>query len=146
MKRFAIIENLKVVNVVLADDMWHPEGTTFIEVPDDSLVEIGWMVGVQGTLYPPEATAPPAPPASPLSALQFIERFTDEEQLAIVTATMSNPAVKLWYDKLMASQEVVLTNPRLIDGMVTLVATGLITEERKDLVLASGSDIPVVIA
>lgn len=80
--------------------------------------------------------APPPPTPSPKTPLQFIERFTEAEQLAIVTASMQVPAVKLWYDKLLGASEVVQTDQRLIDGMAALVAAGLITAERSAEVLA----------
>lgn len=67
--------------------------------------------------------------------LQFIERFTGEEQLSIVTAAMTTPALRLWYDKLMAAQEVVFNDPRLSAGLDALVTAGLITAERKSELL-----------
>lgn len=70
------------------------------------------------------------------SPLDFIERFTDEEQLAVVTAAMQFPALRLWYDKLMAAQQVVEGAPRLVDGMQALVAAGLLTQQRCDEVLS----------
>lgn len=79
--------------------------------------------------------AAPVIPRS-LSSLQFIERFTESEQLAIVTASMQVPAIKLWYDKLLSASDVVQTDPRLIAGMDALVAAGLITAERSVEVLA----------
>jgi hypothetical protein len=74
---------------------------------------------------PPQTTTP----------LEFIERFTEAEQLAIVTAAMSVPALRLWYDKLMAAQQVVFDDPRLEAGLDALVASGLITQSRKAAIL-----------
>lgn len=68
--------------------------------------------------------------------LEFIERFTEDEQLAVVTAVMQVPALRLWYDKLMASQQVVEDDPRLAAGMQALVDSGLITAKRRDEVLS----------
>jgi len=70
-----------------------------------------------------------------ITVLTFIERFTYEEQLGIVTATMTIPEIKLWYDKLIASEEVVLTDYRLLYGMEALVEYDLITPERKQEIL-----------
>ena len=67
--------------------------------------------------------------------LQFMELFTDAEQLAIVTATMSNAAVKLWYDKMLAAQEIVRTDERVVSGMAALVAYELITQSRADEIM-----------
>lgn len=62
--------------------------------------------------------------------LQFMELFTDAEQLAIVTATLANPAVKLWYDKMLAAQQINLSDARVTAGLAALVAAGLISQER----------------
>ena len=70
-----------------------------------------------------------------ITPLEFIDRFTEAEQLAIVTATMTNPVVKLWYDKLLAAQSVVFADPRLSAGLDGLVDAGLITAERKAEIL-----------
>jgi hypothetical protein len=76
------------------------------------------------------APTPPAPPATSCTALQFMDRFTEAEQLAVVSATMASPQVKLWYDKLIAATEVVFADPRLSAGMDALVGNGLITQAR----------------
>lgn len=51
--------------------------------------------------------------------------------LAIATATMTSPVVKLWYDKMLAAMNITLSDPRTEAGLDTLVAAGLITAERK---------------
>ena len=84
----------------------------------------------------PEPADPVPAPVKVMTALEFFERFTDEEQLAIVTATMSNPAVKLWYDKLIAANEVNFSDPRLEAGLNNLVTAELITEDRKQEILS----------
>lgn len=81
------------------------------------------------------AIAAAAAAARKVSPLQFIERFTDAEQLAIVTVTQSNPSVKLWYDKLLASREVDFDDVRTQAGMTALVAAGLITSARSAIIL-----------
>lgn len=99
--------------------------------------------GVQVQLSPSEEAAVRAEwaesdatiPAKSWTPLEFIERFTDEEQLAIVTAAQSNPALRLFYDKLMASLNVVADEPRLISGLSMLVAAGLLTAQRKSEIL-----------
>lgn len=78
-------------------------------------------------------------PAKPKEYRQFtplsvLELFTEEEQLTIVTASMSVPAVRLWYDKLIAATFVSYADPRMDTGLQTLVGAGLITQERKDAI------------
>jgi hypothetical protein len=102
----------------------------------------GWLVVgpeiVCGMLWDGEQfTAPPPlpPPAPSWPSLDFMELFTDAEQLAIVTATLANPAVKLWYDKAMAAGTVRADDPRTVAGMAALVTAGLLTEQRKTEIL-----------
>lgn len=71
-----------------------------------------------------------------MTSLQFMGRFTEEEQLSIVTQTMSNPMIKLWYDRLIAATEVIPGDARLVAGVEALVQHGLITAERAAEVLA----------
>lgn len=80
-------------------------------------------------------------PAKPHHYRQFtpltvLELFTEEEQLAIVTASMSVPAVRLWYDKLIAATFVSYEDPRMGAGLQALVDASLITQERKDVIAA----------
>lgn len=67
--------------------------------------------------------------------LQFIEQFTDDEQLSVKTLSMSNAQIGLWYDKLLASQEVIVDDARLIAGLNALVSAGVLTRERVDEIL-----------
>lgn len=81
------------------------------------------------------APTPPAPPATSCTPLQFIDRFTEAEQLAVVSATLAVPQVKLWYDKLIAATEVVFADPRVAAGLDALVAAGLLTQARSEAIL-----------
>lgn len=98
-----------------------------------------FALAVAGTFGPvAEYVAPtPQPAAVPKSAtsLQFMDRFTEAEQLAIVTATMTVPAVKLWYDRMIAATEVVYADPRVLAGLNALVGAGLLQAARVDEIL-----------
>ena len=78
-----------------------------------------------------EATAPIAQ----LTPLQFLDLFTESEQLAIVQAAMQSASVKLWYDRVLASQSITLTDPRIEAGVTALVTAELLTAERKAEIL-----------
>lgn len=69
------------------------------------------------------------------SSLEFMDRFTDPEQLAIVTATMAVPQVKLWYDRMIAATEIVYKDPRTLGGLQALSQGGLIAPNRVDEIL-----------
>ena len=66
-----------------------------------------------------------------MTSLEFLELFTPAEQVAVVSATMTSPVVKLWYDKMLAAMNITLSDPRTEAGLDALVAAGLLTAERK---------------
>ena len=77
----------------------------------------------------------PAPRFLQFASLQFLELFTEAEQLAVVEATLVSAPVKLWYDKLLAADFVTRADPRTEQGLDTLVTAGLLTEQRRDEIL-----------
>lgn len=72
-------------------------------------------------------------PAEPrqFTPLDFLDLFTQDEQLAVVLAGMQNAAVKLWYDRALAAQFITIADPRTEGGLSALVSGGLLTAERK---------------
>jgi len=81
---------------------------------------------------------PPTPPVYPqFTALQMLDLFTEAEQLAVVEATMSVPAVKLWYDRMIAATFVTYEDPRTEGGLQALVDAELITAQRKADIVAA---------
>lgn len=86
------------------------------------------MTAEEIAAFEAERAAPPI--ERRYSPLQFMDLFTDDEQLAIVTATLANPAVKLWYDKMLAAHEINLNDARVTAGLAALAAAGLISEAR----------------
>ena len=65
-------------------------------------------------------------------ALDFLDRFPEDTQLAVVSAAQNNPAIRLWYDRLLANGSVDLDNPRLIAGLHAMRDAGLVTQEMID--------------
>ena len=82
----------------------------------------------------PITPAPPAP-VTVFSSLDFLELFTREEQLAVVSATLVNAQVKLWYDKMLAADFIDLNDPRTTEGITALALAGLITPQRASTIL-----------
>lgn len=80
---------------------------------------------------------PPAPyvPRTQFTSLEFLDRFTEDEQLAVVQATMQSAPVKLWYDRLLAASFVDLEDPRAEAGVDALIGAGLIAADRKAALL-----------
>lgn len=66
-----------------------------------------------------------------------LDLFTPEEQLAVVTATMTDPVVKLMYDRLLGAAYLTYEDPETERGLAVLVDKELITPERKaEIVIA----------
>lgn len=84
---------------------------------------------------PPEEPAIEPVAVTRFTSLEFLDRFTEVEQLAVVSATMSNPAIKLWYDRLLAASYVDLSDPRTEAGIDALIAADLIAPGRKQQLL-----------
>lgn len=72
---------------------------------------------------------------SKYSPLDFLELFSDQEQLAVVAATRESDQIKLWYDKMLASSFVDLNDPRTSAGLSALVTEGLIPQSRYDEIM-----------
>lgn len=81
------------------------------------------------------AYVPPEPVYPQFTALEMLDLFTESEQLAVVGATMAVPEVKLWYDRLIAATFVTYQDPRAESGLQALVSAGLITQDRKDVIV-----------
>lgn len=76
------------------------------------------------------------PPIRLIWSLDFMDRFSEATQLAIVTAAQSNPVVRLWYDRLLASGSVDLNNSRLIAGLHAMRDVGLLSQAEVDAALS----------
>lgn len=98
------------------------------------------VMSVPETLEPADSlpTPDPAPTVYPqFSALEMLDQFTEAEQLAVVAATMTEPAIKLWYDRLIAATYVTYEDPRTEAGLQALVDAELITPQRKAEIVAA---------
>ncbi|MBP9941736.1 MAG: hypothetical protein KBF33_10155 [Comamonas sp.] len=82
----------------------------------------------------PSRLAPPAYPR--FEGNDKLDLFTQAEQLAVVTATMTDPQVKLMYDRLINAAYLTYEDPETAQGLQLLVAKGLLTQERKLQIVA----------
>lgn len=71
-----------------------------------------------------------------ITQLQFMERFTESELVAIYTAAKQNIQIEVWLDKVKLAQEIDLTNQSLINGLHALEASGVIAQGRADEILS----------
>lgn len=60
-----------------------------------------------------------------------LDLFTREEQVKIITTTLTDPIVKLFYDRLINASYVTYEDAETEEGLTLLVEKGLITSERK---------------
>ncbi len=81
----------------------------------------------------------PATPPPQLTSLEFLDLFTEVEQLAVATAAMQSAQVKLWYDRTLAAMFITLADPRTEAGLDALVTNGLLTAERKVVIAGAMS-------
>ncbi len=84
----------------------------------------------------PEPELPSAPePLPPQFPVFFgnakLDLFTPSEQLAVVTATMTDPVVRLMYDRLLGAAFLTYEDPETEQGLQLLVVKELLTPERK---------------
>lgn len=89
---------------------------------------LAWLA--EGNTPEPADQPPPAQPKQ-LTSLEFLDLFTEAEQLAVATAAMQSPQAKLWYDRTLAAMFITLADPRTEAGLAALVDAGMLTAERK---------------
>lgn len=77
---------------------------------------------------------PPAPAKQPrqFTSLEFLDLFTEAEQLTVAEASLQSAQVKLWYDRLLAASYITLSDPRVEAGLSSLVEAGLLTDDRRN--------------
>ena len=106
--------------------------------PDTEMVVEGVPEQVEGQWRQTWEVVPRPPAPYPrLTPLELLDLFTESEQLAVVGATMSVPAVKLWYDRLIAATFVTYEDPRTEGGLQALVDAELLTPQRKAEIVAA---------
>lgn len=71
-----------------------------------------------------------------ISKLDYMNRFTDAELVAIYTAAKTNINVEIWLEKFKLSEEINLDDPRTIAGVQSLETLGLISTGRATEILA----------
>lgn len=125
---------------MLAGSLWRLEKTDagWQTVEDDSTIHrFGFTRADFPDTTPPtppvEDTPTPAPSPSykTFTSLEFLDLFTEAEQLSVAEAALQSPQVKLWYDRLLAASYITLSDPRVEAGLSSLVEVGLLTSDRR---------------
>lgn len=125
--RYLIVDNHVIVNIVAASKDY-AQSKGWPQAPDG--VGIGW------SRSGPSEAWQPGEPLAPVEYPRFVgneklDLFTQQEQLAVVTATMTDPMVKLMYDRLLGAAYLSYEDPETEQGLALLVDKGLLTPERK---------------
>lgn len=84
----------------------------------------------------PEPTPEPDPQHPRFFGNEKLDLFTMQEQLTVVTATMTDPVVKLMYDRLLGAAYLTYEYPETEQSLALLVSKGLLTAERKSAIVA----------
>ena len=122
--RFVILENNIVVNIALADG---PLGENWIQ---NDTAGIGWSYDGKTFTAPVIPEAPKVPVVRTLSKLEYMNRFHEEELVAIYTAAKSVILVEIWLEKFKLASNVDLDDPATIAGLQIMEKVGLIGEGR----------------
>jgi len=91
----------------------------------------------EGGQVEPPATGPASPRLLP--PLEFRDRFTPAEEVAITEAAMAAAPLRVWLDRLNAATYVDLDEPRTVEGLTVLESAGLLAPGRREAILASTS-------
>lgn len=93
---------------------------------------IGSAWAVEDKPLEPEVVIPPHEPQYPCFVGNAkLDLFTQAEQLEVVTATMTDPFVKLMYDRLLGAAYLTYEDPEMEAGLSLLVSKELLTPQRK---------------
>ncbi len=119
-------------------------GNSIIRVSDNACIPVDLDNGDYKRYldWVAQGNAPEPTPSIEMTYPQFkgndkLDLFTPSEQLAVVTATMTDPIVKLMYDRLLGSAYMTYEDPETERGLVVLVDKGLLTQERKAEIVAA---------
>lgn len=115
-----------------------PDGSIWAFEPDGSQDELitSEMTPISDAALALLRAPPPAQPRN-FTSLEFLDLFTDAEQLAVVSAAMASAQVKLWYDRMLAASFVSLSDHRTSAGLQALVSAGLLTQVRRNAIVAT---------
>ena len=89
------------------------------------------LEALRASIRPPQLV-----PARIVTVLEFRDRLSAEEELAITAAGMASAAVRVWLDRLAGAQEVNLDDPRVTAGLQQMEGLGLLVPGRAAEVLA----------
>jgi len=131
MKRWALIEDGKVTNVVEQATQPVLFGS-WVETPPH-YVSPGWSY-IDGEFVDPR---PPIIIPNIVTKVSFRFRMTDTEYVGILTAAKTDVEVQAWVETFNMVTRIDLDSQRTVDGLNVLVSKGLLTQERATEILSA---------
>lgn len=134
MGRYAVIEDNKVANVVIAESDYASNEEKWICI--DTLIPSpgpGWIYN-GGVFKEPDH---PLNTSKIITKVAFRFRFTDAEYAAILAAAKTDVEVQAWYDTFNMVATIDLDNQRTKDGVANLVSKNLLTQARATEILTA---------
>jgi hypothetical protein len=131
MKRWALIEDGKVTNVVEQATQPVLFGS-WVETPTH-YVSPGWSY-IDGEFVDPR---PPITIPNIITKVSFRFRMTDTEYVGVLTAAKTDVEVQAWVETFNMVSQVNLSDERTVAGLNVLVSKGLLTQERATEILST---------
>lgn len=131
--RYAVIKDGIVVNTVEVEygSDWHPgEGLTLVPA---GAIAAGWTYDGK-TFSEPVVTVPVK---TVFDGADFLARLTDAEYGAILAAAAQNVQIARWLDIFRLRGGIDVTGSTTLAAKAGLVAAGLLTQERADVIFAA---------
>lgn len=132
--RYAVVKDGMVVNAVEVEfgSDWHPEEGLDLVLSETA--SAGWTFDGNGFSPPPEE-----PPAAKtiFDGAEFLARLTDAEYGAILAASAQSVQLARWLDIFRLRGEIDVTGTTALAAKAGLVAAGLLTQERADVIFAA---------
>lgn len=79
----------------------------------------------------------PQTPGKILDHIDFYNLFTIDELAAVYTAAKENVYLQIFLDKIKVSKKIIMNDPDVITGLGLLVQMTILTDERRQAILAS---------
>jgi hypothetical protein len=83
----------------------------------------------------PQGWVAPIVPTTVLTAEGFINRFSQAEEQAILTAAQTSWQISLWLSKELSATTVDVTDSLVVSGMAAVVGAGLVSAARSAVIL-----------
>lgn len=130
--RIAIIDNGTVINIIEADSLDAAQSLGYPNVADDSAgTAVLGGTYANGVFTAPAAPAtPPAPPVTVMSKLEFLQRFTQPERIAIRAHLADDPVIADVNQLMELADAIDVADPDTVNYVGYLARKGYIAQSR----------------